>query len=731
MSYNLIRNGIFKSLTTSGTGNVSLSWQELEYLMDEETQNTPGAGSVTISGSDVLYLEADISSRIKVDGIRLYMTSATASGTILADHLDFYYKDEEGDSYSTCSKSLGAGYYSASITSPSAPRYVLCTISGAAAKTIYEFELFNDDYIVAFGDDGQTYAEYLEDTPIGYVGNSKAITLYNNSTGVYNADAYTCVDWSGTDADEYVEISSSENGTYYALSDGAVLETDVLGGEYRWSHGTFSSTTVSNDNVIPTASSGTYTTPIFKLDNQHNASYFIIGGTAVSGTGSISYDSAVFNGSIRVKNSDTEPIPLVEAWYLYFNGTRYVYCSKYVPYTNATTSQVGLLIDNGANWDALKATSIAGEAVSNIKERIAYSWGDRDYYNAYKSNLYIVNRSGTTLYTKSSTVDASAEVAYIYFFSTNMEFDQWGGIWGYGPTSKYLYHFNYSLATTLASIYDGSDFLYDLSADLEDGVWYTNKNTNQIIHLAANGSNLKTINQRQPRALCVNQDETVWVNDTSDSKFRKFNSNGTQLAEYATEVDFTRMRSDFNNGFWAYNSSVDNVYHYSSSGVLLLEHHFDRIDKISTSHEGCTVFDDYANRFDFLNFDGVIYRSRTVEDEVKCAAMFSLTFDKDKEWGMNDVPATHDPLWGSSAGTLEWNEVKKDGYFLPKVRYHQAEVTLRDDATLEKIIIAPAVKTQDIAPGTSKDMYIRTNIPEGADVANYSTKLRTWWGEVA
>lgn len=729
-TYNLIRNGIFKSLTTSGTGNVTLTWQQLEYLMDEETH---GSGSVTVSGADVLYLEADISERIKVDGIHLYMTSATASGTVLSNNLNFYYKNETTDSYSLCSKALGTGYYSATIPSPSAPRYVVCVVSGIDAS-LYEFEIFNDDYIVAFGTDGQTFAEYLDDTPVGEIGDAQAIALYNNSTDPLNADAYTCVDWTDTNGDRYVEISSAENGTYYSILDGALLEDDLLTSEYRWSQGTHNNTTISGNNLIPTAAVGTYTTPIFKLDNKYNSSYFITYGTAVSGAGSISYDAAVYNGSIRIKSNDTEPIPVVEAWWVYAYSAgapivHYVNTAKYTPYTDATTKPVGTIKNLGTGRFLY---ACATQTASTTSERIAFSWGDVAYdYANYKSYISIVDRDGNTLYDKVyGGASGGTDISYKYFFDVNMEFDKWDGVWGYGSIMKYLLHFNYSLTTELASIYDGSDFLYDLSVDWEgDGVWYTNKNTNQIIHLNSAGTVLKTINQRQPRALCTNQDGTIWVNDTSDSKIRKFNSDGTIALEVTVDQTLNRIKTDFSNGFWGYNGSVDNVYHYNSNGVKDVDVHFGRIDRINTSHEGCTVLDENANYFYFVNFQGATYRSKSHVEGSECPAMFSMTYDKDIEWSLDVIPASYDPVWGTGAGSLEWNEVRKDGYFLPKVRFHREEITLRGDAVVEAIIIAPAVKTEDIVPETSKNMYIRTNIPIGASIIDYETKLRTWWGK--
>jgi len=49
--YNIARNSVFHSLTTSGTGNKSLTWVQMETLIDG---NTTSSG-VTLTAPDVLY----------------------------------------------------------------------------------------------------------------------------------------------------------------------------------------------------------------------------------------------------------------------------------------------------------------------------------------------------------------------------------------------------------------------------------------------------------------------------------------------------------------------------------------------------------------------------------------------------------------------------------------------------------------------------------------------------
>ena len=232
MRYNLIRNGYFNAF-----GDHTFTWSELELLQDG---NTTSSG-VTISGTNTLVV--DLSQRIKVDGIRLYASDMSKSSNI-----HFYYKNGTSDSYASLITNSGT-YYSTTIPAPSAPRYIKVTISGVSMD-LYEFQVFNDDYIVNFGENGQQYAKYIENTPIGKIGDPQAIPIYNNSEYNMAATAYTCVEAVGSDYDNYIEISSSENGTYYSISDGAIIEDDLLTSDWKWSDGNLDAVEVNSNNNL-------------------------------------------------------------------------------------------------------------------------------------------------------------------------------------------------------------------------------------------------------------------------------------------------------------------------------------------------------------------------------------------------------------------------------------------------------------------------------------------------
>lgn len=236
MKYNLVRNGNLYSIT-SGAGNKTLDWGDLYKLQDNYTT----VFGVNLDSSDCLHLELDLCDRIKLDGIYLYMSATVVSGTVL-DNLNFYYKNDINDDYSLAGKGTGSSYYYATVPGYSAPRILLVTISGVVGE-LYEFQVFNDDYLVAFGESGIKTTEYLDSTPIGEEGSPSEIKIYNNANvGTYPVDAYVTIDYSGTPADDYIKIGLSEDGIYYGYNDGILVEDNYPNSTYRWDMGIYDGT---------------------------------------------------------------------------------------------------------------------------------------------------------------------------------------------------------------------------------------------------------------------------------------------------------------------------------------------------------------------------------------------------------------------------------------------------------------------------------------------------------
>jgi len=1073
MQYNLLRNGSLQAVTSSGAGNVNLTWVELETLFDQVTDQ----GGVTLDPSETLVLDGDLTQRIKVDGINLYFTAT--SGSVTTNDVLFYYKNETAGSYTLRPTLSGVGYFYTTIPSPSAPRYIRCTISGVAVQ-IHEFQIFNDDYIVAFGTDGLLTAEYLGDTPAGSESAVNSIAIYNKGTSSIPANAYTCVEPQGNPEDWYLEISASQSGPFLSFEDGAFIEDDDVLSTWRWSDGTLNGLAISGDSLVrgvggaigeiastipfvaeydkhslctgdntmawdrvnkkmyimgrdaiytaagplklweylyetdtwsyectidytnnnsmyhwpvmaycnvsgsrriyvsprlddpaniiefgyhvldgaannwtsitsidavadaglagtdyydamgmcsdgerfiyvnwasrngtnnsyrffarfdtisgtwtyldegyntfthgseyhtfscltydndndriyalcsahgqfisssyryiqmydvatdnwtpqylswnditrfseyvyaginycdgyiymspnygwdegniyrwklplleketlpfglnhyypePQAYSHTigfpiqainpadsedhliyvcsvgpgfgepenqylykmnalagsrYTSPIFKLTSNMNSSFWVVQGTTESGTSSISYDPNVYNGSIRVRSSDTVPLT-DERVYMPYDRVYGLGVSvlRWVPYTD----DYNIDFAGGNNYHY----NPQGFAVDRRSGDFILA-GNIDNSTSY---LQKFNKEGSQIY----------YLAYAWGTGFNFEddcgIDKDGGIWGYnhGVSSNATYSYNiWHIDEDLNFVYynygDTSDFIHSLTVEMDGtGCWYTTNNYGTLVHVDYLGNTLHTIVLPDPGKLCGTLDNGCWVAENTDNKLFRYDSSGNLQASISLGHSAERLTTDYTNGCWYLNG--DNVYHVNQAGVrdigpILI----DQSDNIKGAHDGVYVLSMGPNKMRFidkstgtitklLDFTGLSYQYL-----VDYFNVWSFNYDDYAEFKETTyLPNSYDPVWDDSAGSLEWTEVVKDGYFLPKVQCHQVEITLRGEGgSIDKLIMAPAVNTQDIPSDGYKNVYVKAVIPLGASIQNYNTKLRTWWG---
>jgi hypothetical protein len=191
------------------------------------------------------------------------------------------------------------------------------------------------------------------------------------------------------------------------------------------------------------------------------------------------------------------------------------------------------------------------------------------------------------------------------------------------------------------------------------------------------------------------------------------------------------MTYDYNDGFW-YISGID-VYHVTSGGIVDVSVQFSGVTRLNSTRNGCCLYNPNTYMIKFVDYaaKAITKTWSSVSDRYNYfPGVFSLDISSQVEYQLAGIgiPASYDPVWGT-AGSASWQEVSKDGYLLPKTKYHQVEVTLRGDATLEKIIMPPAIKIEDIQPQSYKNFYVKTDIPAGASVEDYETRLKVWFGQ--
>lgn len=661
----------------------------------------------------------------KINYIRWYMKAS--GGT-----LEIYWRNAEvlTEDYKSCTKSV-SDKYNAYIPDPSAVRFLRCTVSGINIG-LSEFQIFNDDYPIGFGDAGDETARWIRDTPIGSPGTPEKIDIKNQDiTSDYPVDAYVCVDYSGSGKDHYVEISDSENGEYLGFKDGA-----VVGYKYRdWYGGSFDNTMVNGANNLilddKTIFDGTYTTSLISLDDAYMASYFIIDSDTEPNVTSVSKDSNLYNGTIEVRSSDEPYAPIINLlWFLKYNsdaGSIY----KYDVYTD--------------NWydrwkDVFSGYTSSYTRSLCVSRLSGHIFAAMSYYGSGDHAIFLYDKDGNFIRSSNWGNDG-----YTVWF-TSM-FDVNNGVWIYLTGPKIIRHLNFTFST-LCNVTVNS--LYDLAADpFSDSCWYTDRGDNTLVKLASNGAKVFTKVLTDVYGLAYSDDGGCWVSDTNPNEgytIKKFDSDGNLVKTIITDKQVYRMFADDKGGFYARcSSSTGVIYHYNKKGELIkvLETGL-FIDFLRGCRGGCILYDStnkiaywYDEVYDEIVWSKSYYSSiyngaykyASVPDVFYWDSTTSNEFGR--YIGSNILPRSEDPVWYGNS-RLEWKEVPKDGYFLPKKKYHQVRVTLRnyDGAStpvVKSISMAPAVKLSNIQVDHTRPVYVRTNIPADANVTNFSTRLKVWW----
>jgi len=230
--YNLLKDCYVESPTSSGTGDLSLTQTDILKLYDKDLSSS----SIDILSSDTLYLDIALHKRIRLDDIYLYMDVIGDRGAALSN-INFYYKNDDSGEFQLLGKSVDADkFYMIPNLVVFAPKNLRVTVSGIDAS-LYELEVLNYDYNIAFGEDGSMTEKqlYLEDS-------YSTVPVYNNSTDSDPATAYVAVDPSSGDLCEYVKLANSADGDYVSISEASIGVATGQTFTYNFKMGSYSNT---------------------------------------------------------------------------------------------------------------------------------------------------------------------------------------------------------------------------------------------------------------------------------------------------------------------------------------------------------------------------------------------------------------------------------------------------------------------------------------------------------
>ena len=750
--YNVATRAVLSSITTSGTGNKVLTSAELRALVD----NVTISGGAALSSSNVLYLDIDLGNRIYLDSFIVYIDSAASRETIEAN-LGLYYKNNATDFFTKVGTSDNSLYYFASsLPTTFAPLSCRITMSGVDC-TIREIVLYNNDYSVAFGSDGSLTEYTIDDAPTGGSSAVHTIPIFNNDpTGTPPVTAFISIDYSGNSWDKNLKLSS-DGDTFYSWEDGPSLSNNVEGEAYFWNMGTLSGTSVSGTSVrLNNTLSGTYTTPIFQFNgrygrdeiniitasgvevfptykthivDQFSPSYVVVEETLVSGT-SITKTVGAVDATMEVRSSNTAPKDTFEVYWNHRHATSGTVASllKIDVLTGTVTSNYRTYTPTGYAVVNVWATGIdlfTGMLFFSVN---APSWSS----NAWR---WLIDKNGNHV------VAASADGAFMTV--PHIDWQSNGYYWVYSTGSYTLRSYLYNSFTAKYSITESSDWVTSYSAEpFGSGVWLHNKLVSELQYYSDTATLVFGISMSNSvKLVAATLDGGCWVYTIERHMMERYNTEGEKISEFGpvtrdgyqlTFIAIDRLESD---GLWLV-TSVD-IRHVTSTGEIIGAQTFGGTTGIHVTERGLVATNNITQYLMVLDPDCNILFLRNLSSyigaNISCAnaVIYSYTHYETLRYNRAiTIPVSDDPVWGTN-GSLQWTEVKKTGYMLPKYRYHQFRFTLRSPSTtvtplLDGVYMPMSVKIPDIYPQESKPLYIRADF-EGVEDAIYTSKLKCWW----
>ena len=652
--FNLISAGTIRSNTTSGTGNRTLSNEEIFALCDG---NITSSGA-TVSGTDSLYIDVDLGFRVQIDNINLFMDVPGDRASALTN-VDFYYKNLETDSYTICAKNYDIDkFYASGFPTLFAPQYIRIVIDNQAAS-IYEIEALNDDTQVSFGESGNETLLILNHITGGY----NELGIFNNSSiGSKAVNAYVVVDYSGEESDYYIKLSNNIDGPFYGFEDGADLKNNDFTQTYTWNMGAFDNGIVvdSNTNLINSSILvGYYTSPVLDISDKFNNTFLMTDTTIVSGT----------NITSQIRHSDLEPLPFNKLFWLWkdsLTNTAYIYVGDMTSgYEDSSYYSM---------WNS--------DASLPISVKFDRNNGDILVIHNNSSNQYRVRRydylSKTSYYSSYSNLNN---------VSHNWDVDSDGCVWGYVKQDGFRivrFNYNFSERTTIKEN-SSSDFLGDLSATKTyPTCWYVDNKQNLLEHVNSNGESIVSIVVSNPTCVTALPDGGCWVVSVGDSKLIQYSYYGTEqrFIVYSSTTVVNKLKFGAHSSLHPFNDlclwlllDAQRVVQIDFEGNTLSETYISNASNIEPFSGGCLVYCESIDKTYQLDENGAIKYTWDFHSYTNGVGQpYPATIYYDEFVTMENInnllPLTNDPYWATDLG---WIDMPLIGYKLPLFKYHQTK----------------------------------------------------------
>jgi len=494
MQFNLAKHFILKVNHTNG--NVALTYQQIESLVDSSVEPV-----ITLSGGDVLCLDLDFGTRTKIDEMRYYFNSASASGTV-ASGIRFQYINEYYESFMDSPTLWGNDYYYTTVSGASSPTKIRFThtLDPSISGSVHYFAVFNDDTLIDYGPNGNQ--EELRAIASKGVYQIYYVPVYNSTT--MTATAYVRLEPSFTNIDETIYVSNSEDGPWIGIDYGG----KEIAGTDTWDLGTRGTGVVVRNNKLTfqhdtedplvgeamafNLTAGLYTTKIFATTEDDLYSKLVIYNESKPYDSRVKVDPEDSSETINLKDSTS-----VLNYNIYRKlYSRYYSQSYYIGYKEYHVD-TGELIDQDDN---LFGFSSSHGNMQHYLYKVDKNSGKSFGVVAVSHGAYVFSldhNSGSA--TSRSIVMTSAYSDYINL--KKLEIDSSGGGWihfyaRYGVSGNdadkagdyLLYYPSVSAAPTL-KLFHSTQVIAGFSVeDNANYVWYTDPPNRMLIRGDGSGN---------------------------------------------------------------------------------------------------------------------------------------------------------------------------------------------------------------------------------------------------
>jgi hypothetical protein len=727
---------------------VSLTYQQVNTLITTTVEDVE-----FLSGEKILCVDCDLGHRVDTAEIKYYFTS-NLSETIVASGIDFYYKNDEADVYTSIVTNIDSGYYYSTVPDQGAPRYIrlIHTISGTSISgTVNGFEVLNNDSIVDFGADGNLIQKNII-TTIADGDQIETIPVYND--GALASTAYISIEPQETNIDNGVSISNSSGGpwTLPLDPDEMFVSPSVL------DQGNYIANTQNLNGeltLINTTLSGMYRSRIAYIPyTPFNYLYF--NQTTVTGTNaevSVDIDDPV--PTMEVRGSNTKPLDFAQFREMTY---RYEASNKvWMRYKDSYIEDESLYFES----DDLPSTYLyavySGKSKRTYKQYldispenknnfafIVHYWpldeSTNDVLDPEQSQYLIVGKyiDGNFNYDKLIGTDSGSwshiAITYLRFISL----DKNNGVWCYfyykkntdsGSYNEWIsdgYHLMYydsDFSRTIHTEDASTDFIHRLSLDYEnDHIWYESISSNSVIKLDNTNTVLASYSSEIDglNGIAALPDGGCWF--ANKTKLMRIDSNGNKIDEVQTNiVNIIDIEIDGDDALWIANT--EGIHRIFIDGR---EHFFVpliTVDTIKATDLGLWVqCTDATIKYIKRDLQG-IYKTL---DKYR-GMVGSMDIEVGGTYNGELFPVSHDTYWNS----LEWDKVGIEGYMLPEYYYHQVRLTLwpgdGESPKVRNLHVVKNITLENIEPSSSKVVYLKVsvnNVPRGQ---SYDSNLRVGW----